>query len=94
MTQGALFAMATTASRELKDTNIRFNEMYLDHRIEYDESAAKSGATPSSDYGRNYEAILKDPELKGCRITVSKKEYIDNLKVSQKVASTNTGGKI
>ncbi|KAF2489323.1 putative short-chain dehydrogenases/reductase [Lophium mytilinum] len=80
MTQGALFSMAVAACRELHGTNIRFNEVLLCRRVEVDQDAEKSGAMKASDFAKNYETILGQPDVRGSRIRVE--TYDDLMKLS------------
>jgi hypothetical protein len=82
MTQGALFSMSVSACRELHGTNVRFNEVFLDRRVEVDKDAEKSGAMKASDFAHNYETILAEPNVIGCRIHV--KTYEDLTKLNYK----------
>ena len=83
--QGALFTMANVACRENVKTNIRFNEVYLAMRVEHDASAKESGAIPSSDFGRHYEELLKRTDIDACRVSIMKREDIDDLKFAKKL---------
>jgi hypothetical protein len=85
MTQGALFSMAISACRALHGTNIRFNEVFLDRRVEVDKDAEKSGAMKASDFAKNYQTILNEPEVKGCRITVQTYDDLTNLNYKPKL---------
>jgi hypothetical protein len=84
MTQGALFSMATAASRENMDTNIRFNEVYLGFRVEVDESAAQSGATSSSKFASVYEQLLTRPDIRSSRVYVESLADIQDLRHKRK----------
>lgn len=87
MSQGVLYSMAVAACRELQETNIRFNEVFLCRRVEIDRNAEKSGAMRSSDFARNYETILRSPDVKGCRIRVETFEDLINLSIKSKLSS-------
>lgn len=84
MTQGALFSMATAAARENESTNIRFNEAYLETRVEVDESALKTGAMKASDFASAYENILQRDDIRGCRISLNSLGSFSDLKFEKK----------
>ena len=85
MSQGALFSMAIAASRDLEETDVRFNELFLSARVEYDSDAEKHGLMKASDFARAYEQILARPEVKGCRVSVYGHEDLGDLKFKKKV---------
>ncbi|KAK5999301.1 hypothetical protein QM012_005576 [Aureobasidium pullulans] len=58
LTQGALYSLANVACRDLETTNIRFNEVYLNLRVEVDESARQTGFFKATDFAKNYQEIL------------------------------------
>ncbi|TLD26445.1 hypothetical protein PspLS_04586 [Pyricularia sp. CBS 133598] len=84
MTQGPLFSMATAASRENADTNVRFVEVYLGFLVLVDGVAAENNAVPSSEFGKVYAKILDDRAVKGARVWVQKKEDIETLRFTSK----------
>ncbi|KAF2670948.1 short-chain dehydrogenase/reductase-like protein SDR [Microthyrium microscopicum] len=84
--QGALFSLANVACRENAKTNIRFNEVYLACRVDYDSVAEGKGVISSSKFADNYEQILSRPDIKGCRVSVLKPEDIEELKFEKKLA--------
>jgi hypothetical protein len=87
--QGALFSMANVACRELSGkSNIRFNEVYLNLRVDYDAVAKQKGgaAVGSSEFGRHYEELLRSGDIDGCRVTIESREDITNLKYQKKLA--------
>ncbi|OBT66662.1 hypothetical protein VE03_03935 [Pseudogymnoascus sp. 23342-1-I1] len=85
ISQGPLFSMATAACREIAGTNVRFNEVYLDRRVEIDSVAEKTGAMKSSDFSNVYSGILARPEIEGCRVTVKYDEDLKELKYKKKL---------
>lgn len=85
ISQGPLFPMATAACRETAGTNVRFNEVYLDRRVEVDSVAEKTGAMKASDFSNVYSGILAHPEIEGCRITVKDDEDLKELKYKKKL---------
>lgn len=77
--------MANVACRENAETNVRFNEVYLNRRVEYDSAAVKTGAMTASDFSRVYEQILSRPEIRGCRVSVHGPHDLDDLKYKKKL---------
>ena len=84
MTQGAMYTFATAATRELADTNVRFNEVYLNLRVLFDEVAEKTGMHKVSDFSKNYEFLLERPDVKGARVWVYSKEDLHELRFETK----------
>lgn len=84
LTQGALYSMANVACRDNKDTNVRFNEVYLTLRVEVDESAEKTGFFKASAFAETYQEILTRSEIRSCRISVFEKEDMKDLKFKEK----------
>lgn len=84
LTQGALYSMANVACRDNKETNVRFNEVYLTLRVEVDESAEKTGFFRASTFAETYQEILARPEIRSCRISVLEKEDMKDLKFKEK----------
>lgn len=87
VSQGALFSLANVACRENKDNNVRFNEVYLNRRVDYDEVAQKKGGNviSASEFAGNYEQILDRQDIKGCRISVLKPEDVKELNYQSKL---------
>ncbi|KAH8602385.1 hypothetical protein B0O99DRAFT_680511 [Bisporella sp. PMI_857] len=58
--QGGLLSMADAACRELENTNIQFNEVYLGFRVDHDAIAEKAEGRSmgSSTFAAHYERIL------------------------------------
>ncbi|WYZ36278.1 hypothetical protein EsH8_XII_000028 [Colletotrichum jinshuiense] len=79
ISQGAAFSMAYSAIKELADTNVRFNEIYLAQRVEVDVVAEQHGTMKSSVFGRVYANILTKTDVKGCRVRVESESDVDNL---------------
>ncbi|KAK8050656.1 hypothetical protein PG994_012386 [Apiospora phragmitis] len=84
MTQGPLFSMATAASRENEETNVRFNEIYLAMRVEVDEDAKQHGVTSTTEFAPLYEAILSRPEIRSSRVRVMSTADIKDIKYEKK----------
>jgi hypothetical protein len=85
MTQGALFSMAMAACRETMGTNVRFNEVYLNARVEVDSMAAQTGMIKASDFAELYQRLLARPDIIGCRVTVNGPEDFKDLRFETKV---------
>ncbi|KAI8665067.1 hypothetical protein LRP88_12899 [Fusarium phalaenopsidis] len=85
ISQGALFSLANVACRELAETNIRFNEVWLAFRVEHDEDAAKHGSIGSSTFAPHYEQILGRPEISASRVRLAKPADISNFTWSKKL---------
>ena len=74
------------ACRENKNNSVRFNEVYLNCRVDYDEVAKQKGNVISaSEFAGNYEQILERQDISGCRISVMKPEDITELKYQSKL---------
>jgi hypothetical protein len=76
--------MANIACRDLLDTNIRFNEVYLGFRVEVDTSAVKNGVVKASDFAVNYQKLLGSTEIRSCRVTVLIPEEVGSLNYKRK----------
>ena len=83
MSLSALFGMATAAIRELKDTNIRFNEVRLGMRVETDAAAETHGSHKSSKYANVLEKVLNSPEMRDGLIRVLEPDGLENWKFEQ-----------
>ncbi|KAI6908162.1 hypothetical protein KC318_g5888 [Hortaea werneckii] len=81
LTQGALYSMANVASRELARTNIRFNEVYLNLRVDFDGP----GTVRPPEFAENYVKLLQDKTIKGSRINVASRADIANLQYVAKI---------
>ncbi|TGO26577.1 hypothetical protein BPAE_0057g00530 [Botrytis paeoniae] len=86
ISQGPLFSMANVACRDNTDSSVRFNEVYLNCRVEVDSSAAQTGVMKSSDFARAYKELLSRPEIKSARIIVSTHDDLKDLKHKKKTA--------
>lgn len=79
--------MANVACRELDNTNIRFNEVHLAFRVDYDDVAKdRKGSMPSSVFAAHYEELLKREDIRGCRVTLRQAEDIKDLKFGKKLS--------
>jgi NAD(P)-dependent dehydrogenase (short-subunit alcohol dehydrogenase family) len=88
ISQGALFSLANVACRENAKTNIRFNEVYLACRVDYDSVAEEKGGNciSASEFAGNYEELLSRSDINGCRVSVLKPEDVRDLKYQKKLA--------
>lgn len=85
--QGALFSLANVACRELANTNIRFNEVFLSFRVDYDSVAREKndGSVGSSEFARHYEELLARPEITGSRVSLRKPGDVKDLQFKKKL---------
>ncbi|KAH0370224.1 putative short-chain dehydrogenases/reductase, partial [Aureobasidium melanogenum] len=79
LTQGALYSLANVACRDLENTNVRFNEVYLNLRVEVDESAKQTGFFKATDFAKNYQEILGSPDVRSSRVSVFDKKDFTQL---------------
>jgi hypothetical protein len=79
-----MYSFAISAARELADTNIRFNEVFLGLRVLFDKVAEEYGVDKVSDFSKNYEFLLERPDVKGARVWVRNKEELHELKFETK----------
>lgn len=79
--------MATVACRELADTNIRFNEVFLNLRVDYDAVAKEKGggSMAASEFARHYEEILSRPEVNACRVSIRAPGDVRELRFEKKL---------
>ncbi|KAF7331843.1 putative short-chain dehydrogenase [Mycena kentingensis (nom. inval.)] len=85
--QGALFSFAAVVASE--KIPIRFNEVYLCCRVEYDsqcEGAENAWKLRASDFGRVYEALLANADIRDSRVTVKGLADVNELKYQKKLA--------
>jgi len=90
--QGALFSMANVACLENAKTNIRFNEVFLAIRVDYDAVCEEKGnddwhRTKASDFARVQEGIWANEEIRACRVSVLSPADIDTLRFKKKLAA-------
>lgn len=94
--QGALGSLCAVGARELAETNVRFNEVYLAFRIEYDSNIESGDSSiPGVDWGENwsrasefatvYDRILRDEKIKGKQVNVMSKVDMDGSNYEDKV---------
>lgn len=81
ISQGALFSMAAVACRELKGSNVRFNEVYLNLRVDSNDPKAVS----SADFGTNYQMLLDRQDVSESRVSVLSRDDIANLRFEKKL---------
>ncbi|KAF9871062.1 hypothetical protein CkaCkLH20_11479 [Colletotrichum karsti] len=88
MTQGALFSFAIAAARENEKTNIRFNELYLAYRVQFEVDNASQFAgyhiTTTSEFAPLYEKILDRKDVRGSRVKAMSPEDVKNLSYEKK----------
>ena len=84
ISQGPGYSMANVACRDNEETNVRFNEVYVNCRIEVDSTAVQNGTMKVSDFSTVYEEILSWPEIKSCRVTVNGHEDLKDLNYRKK----------
>ncbi|KAI9727730.1 MAG: hypothetical protein M1828_005958 [Chrysothrix sp. TS-e1954] len=84
LSQGALYSLANVACRALRETNIRFNEIYLLLRVEVDSSAARTGFFRASAFAETYRKILGREDVKSARVEVREKRDFEELKFKEK----------
>lgn len=84
ISQGALYSMCNAACRDNVETNVRFNEIYLNLRVEVDEDAAKNGVTKSSEFAMVYEQILSKSDVRSSRINVLSRDDLQELNHKKK----------
>ena len=91
ISQGALFSMANVACLENKSTNVRFNEVFLNYRVDFDAVAEQKGASgiiKSSEFARVYESVLANKNIEGCRVSINSPDDVENLKFVRKLADS------
>jgi len=81
LTQGALYSMASVASRELARTTVRFNEVFLNLRVDFE---GPNSVRPK-EFSYNYELLLQNKNIKGSRVSVRSRSDIANLKWEAKI---------
>ncbi|OLN96676.1 hypothetical protein CCHL11_00810 [Colletotrichum chlorophyti] len=89
VTQGALFSFATAAARQTEKTNVRFNEVYLAYRVQFEVEGGSQQfrgfhITTSSDFAPLYEKLLERKDIKGSRLKVLKPQDVTELKFKRK----------
>jgi len=72
--------MCIAGGRQNLEGNVRFNEVYLNFRVEVDEDAAKHGVTSASEFASVYELLLASPEVRSSRVRVDSAEDMKVLK--------------
>lgn len=81
LTQGALYSMANVASRELAQTNVRFNEVFLNLRVDFD---GPDSVRPE-EFSYNYEQLLQNKSINESRISIKSRSDIADLKWEAKI---------
>jgi hypothetical protein len=95
--QGALASLCAVGSRELADTNVRFNEVYLAFRVEYDDNLQKGqssipevdwsqiGWARASEFARHYDGILDNEKIRGMQVNIMSKDEMDSSNYEAKI---------
>lgn len=86
--QRALFTLADTACRQNANTSLRFNEVHLACRVEYDsvcERQRPENCRKASEFALVYEGILANEDIDGCRISVYGLEDMFELRYEKKL---------
>jgi hypothetical protein len=74
--------MANVARLDNKETNIRFNEVYLGLFVIADTALAEQwGAVTAEEFAGTYERILRRADVKGRRVVVERKEDLEALRI-------------
>ncbi|KAK1513474.1 uncharacterized protein CCOS01_14416 [Colletotrichum costaricense] len=90
VTQGALFSFAIAASRENEKTNIRFNEVYLAYRVQFevDEETRKAWAgahlTTCDEFAPLYQQLLDREDIRGSRVKAITPKDVLQLSVDKR----------
>lgn len=82
---GALGAMSAAAAFETWQTNVRFNEIYLSMGVFSDATEDTTYKVSSKYFGKVFEKILADKELKSKRIRVDTISDVETLNVTDKL---------
>lgn len=87
LAQGTLYTFANVACHELAETNVRFNEVYLCFRVDYDAVAAQKGpgSLPSSAFAAHYEELLRREDIRGCRVSLRQHSHVKDLPSEKKI---------
>lgn len=85
ISQGPLYSLAAAAAFETAETNVRFNEVYLDLWVKTDISKFE-GAMASSVFADNYVEVLSRTDVKSSRIFVTKESEVKNFRFEKKGA--------
>ncbi|KAH8878939.1 hypothetical protein GQ53DRAFT_756331 [Thozetella sp. PMI_491] len=86
--QGALFSMAAVICHE--KISVRFNELYLCYRVDYDsicEELGKENRMSASEFSGVYQTILANPDIRDCRVSVFSPKDVGELKYAKKLAA-------
>ena len=89
MSQGALYSFATVACRDNEKTNVRFNEIYLAFRVQFELESGNPldtswTITTSSEFAPLYTQILDRTDIRSCRVNVLGPPDIRELKYRRK----------
>ncbi|KAK6224415.1 integral membrane protein [Colletotrichum tabaci] len=89
VTQGALFSFAVAAARDNDKTNIRFNEVYLAYRVQFEvetgnQTFAGIHMTTSKDFAPLYEKLLDRADIRSSRVKALSPEDVLKLSYEKK----------
>lgn len=91
ISQGALYSFANAAIKETNSTPVRFNEIYLNTRVDYDSVYEKQGNDKkpnflkSSQFAKVYQQLWARDDIKSSRITVLGPADVSELKIAKKL---------
>lgn len=75
--------MASATAFEILNTNVRFNELYLNIRVDADSDATEHGAAKGPSLAKVYEAVFGD-NFRSQKIKVSTSDEISTLNLFPK----------
>ncbi|TKW54692.1 hypothetical protein CTA1_5614 [Colletotrichum tanaceti] len=89
VTQGALFSFAVAAARDNEKTNIRFNEVYLAYRVQFEVEPGKQTfaglhMTTSKGFAPLYEKLLDRTDIRSSRVKALSPEDVLELSHEKK----------
>ncbi|TQN65598.1 hypothetical protein CSHISOI_09814 [Colletotrichum shisoi] len=89
VTQGALFSFAVAAARDNEWTNIRFNEVYLAYRVQFEvetgnQTFAGIHMTTSKEFAPLYEKLLDRADIRSSRVKALSPEDVLKLSYEKK----------
>lgn len=88
MAQGALISLANVACLDNKTTNVRFNEVFLSYRVDFDSVCDVKGTDNRirvSDFANVYEGILTNKDIEACRVSIRGPDDVKDLKYKKKL---------
>jgi hypothetical protein len=88
ISQGALISLANVACLENKTTNVRFNEVFLNYRVDFDSVCDVKGTDSRirvSDFANVYVGILANEDIEACRVSIQGPDDVKDLKYKKKL---------